>query len=242
MQCCSYYYNSSCQKFCIGAPVLWAEEKIFTIQLFGRISHHLPVRNASSVEKPRGSRRLSLCSQSISSDHQTRSHLCESHCQYPSIIIAPTTLSLACWEALHSQELRHSRVRLQFNMTYRSRGRSLFEVILISLYSQSIPFFVAVDGREIVVALFEEKIKWMLHHLTHIAPIFLSCPKAICFVTFLVGFITVLCIGNYFRAKRAQERQRQRRLAKLASYPEAGAPNSGGSYEAPTAIESGVQA
>ena len=37
-----------------------------------------------------------------------------------------------------------------------------------------------------------------------------------CFVGFLVGFITVLCIGNYFRAKRAQERQRQRRLAKLA--------------------------
>jgi len=32
-----------------------------------------------------------------------------------------------------------------------------------------------------------------------------------------VGFITVLCIGNYFRAKRAQERQRQRRHAKLAS-------------------------
>jgi hypothetical protein len=30
-----------------------------------------------------------------------------------------------------------------------------------------------------------------------------------------VGFITVLCIGNYFRAKRAQERQRQRRMAKL---------------------------
>uniref|UniRef100_A0A6U0GP15 Transmembrane protein n=1 Tax=Helicotheca tamesis TaxID=374047 RepID=A0A6U0GP15_9STRA len=55
-------------------------------------------------------------------------------------------------------------------MTYRSRGRSIFEVIL-----------------------------------------------AVCFVAFLVGFITVLCIGNYFRAKRAQERQRQRRLAKLAS-------------------------
>jgi type II secretory pathway pseudopilin PulG len=34
------------------------------------------------------------------------------------------------------------------------------------------------------------------------------------FTGFLVGFITVLCIGNYFRAKRAQERQRQRRLAK----------------------------
>lgn len=55
-------------------------------------------------------------------------------------------------------------------MTYRSRGRSIFEVIL-----------------------------------------------AVCFVGFLVGFITVLCIGNYFRAKRAQERQRQRRLAKLAN-------------------------
>ena len=40
--------------------------------------------------------------------------------------------------------------------------------------------------------------------------------KAICFTAFLVGFITVLCIGNYFRAKRAQDRQRQRRLAKLA--------------------------
>lgn len=54
-------------------------------------------------------------------------------------------------------------------MTYRSRGRSLFEVIV-----------------------------------------------AVIFVGFLVGFITVLCIGNYFRAKRAQERQRQRRLAKQA--------------------------
>ena len=40
--------------------------------------------------------------------------------------------------------------------------------------------------------------------------------QAICFTAFLVGFITVLCIGNYFRAKRAQDRQRQRRLAKLA--------------------------
>mmetsp|Transcript_13509 Transcript_13509/g.19765 ORF Transcript_13509/g.19765 Transcript_13509/m.19765 type:complete len:95 (-) Transcript_13509:171-455(-) len=53
-------------------------------------------------------------------------------------------------------------------MTYRSRGRSIFEVIV-----------------------------------------------AVCFVGFLVGFITVLCIGNYFRAKRAQERQKQRRVAKI---------------------------
>ena len=67
--------------------------------------------------------------------------------------------------------------------------------------------------------------------------------QAICFVTFLVGFITVLCIGNYFRAKRAQERQRQRRLAKLASYPQEGNNDPpGGSYEAPASIEQGVQA
>jgi hypothetical protein len=40
--------------------------------------------------------------------------------------------------------------------------------------------------------------------------------QAICFVTFLVGFIVVLCVGNFYRAKRAAERQRQRRVAKLA--------------------------
>mmetsp|Transcript_16299 Transcript_16299/g.21440 ORF Transcript_16299/g.21440 Transcript_16299/m.21440 type:complete len:99 (-) Transcript_16299:270-566(-) len=93
-------------------------------------------------------------------------------------------------------------------MTYRSRGRSVFEVVL-----------------------------------------------AICFVTFLVGFITVLCIGNYFRAKRAQERQRQRRLQKVgqeagsahptssrsgyatdSSYPSAAG---GGSYEAPSVARGG---
>ena len=33
---------------------------------------------------------------------------------------------------------------------------------------------------------------------------------------FLTGFVIVLCIGNYFRARRAMERQRQRRLARLA--------------------------
>ena len=72
-----------------------------------------------------------------------------------------------------------------------------------------------------------------------------------------MGFITVLCIGNYFRAKRAQERQRQRRLAKLAggsgnaSVAPGGsvAPsvygNDGGlSYEAPSHVmpNTGVQA
>lgn len=34
---------------------------------------------------------------------------------------------------------------------------------------------------------------------------------------FLIGFVSVLCIGNYFRAKRAMERQKQRRLARLSN-------------------------
>jgi len=75
---------------------------------------------------------------------------------------------------------------------------------------------------------------------------------AVCFVVFLVGFITVLCIGNYFRAKRAQERQRQRRLAKLAASNNAAAAqgmyatdaNYSASYEAPVHVvgTGGVQA
>mmetsp|Transcript_37152 Transcript_37152/g.54655 ORF Transcript_37152/g.54655 Transcript_37152/m.54655 type:complete len:158 (-) Transcript_37152:489-962(-) len=38
---------------------------------------------------------------------------------------------------------------------------------------------------------------------------------AVTFASFLIGFIAVLCIGNYFRAKKAMERQRQRRLERL---------------------------
>ncbi|KAL7439079.1 hypothetical protein ACHAXM_009227 [Skeletonema potamos] len=74
-------------------------------------------------------------------------------------------------------------------MTYQSRGRSMFEVVL-----------------------------------------------AICFVAFLVGFITVLCIGNYFRAKRAQERQKQRREAKQAASTSTPGQLKGSApeYEAPT--------
>ena len=58
----------------------------------------------------------------------------------------------------------------------------------------------------------------------------------------------MLCIGNYFRAKRAQERQRQRRLAKLATYPNQSSQGGGGpshhqhdagSYEAPSHITPG---
>ena len=37
---------------------------------------------------------------------------------------------------------------------------------------------------------------------------------AVVFGGFLTGFIIVLCVGNYYRAKRAMERQRQRRLTK----------------------------
>lgn len=33
---------------------------------------------------------------------------------------------------------------------------------------------------------------------------------------FLIGFVTVLCVGNFFRARRAMDRQKQRRLARLS--------------------------
>ena len=35
-------------------------------------------------------------------------------------------------------------------------------------------------------------------------------------VGFLTGFVAVLCVGNYYRAKRAMERQRERRMARLS--------------------------
>ena len=66
--------------------------------------------------------------------------------------------------------------------------------------------------------------------------------QAIAFVTFLVGFITVLCIGNYFRAKRAQERQRARREAKQAANQYATDHHNIGSYEAPAHHGDGVNA
>lgn len=81
---------------------------------------------------------------------------------------------------------------------------------------------------------------WDLNHVR-------ISTQAICFSAFLVGFITVLCIGNYFRAKRAQERQRQRRLAKLANnggQAEYATDDlfSAGAYEAPGIIPQGVHA
>ena len=39
---------------------------------------------------------------------------------------------------------------------------------------------------------------------------------AVTFVGFLTGFVAVLCIGNYYRAKRAMERQKQKRIARLS--------------------------
>lgn len=35
---------------------------------------------------------------------------------------------------------------------------------------------------------------------------------------FLIGFVAVLCIGNYYRAKKAMERQKQKRLARLSGH------------------------
>jgi hypothetical protein len=40
---------------------------------------------------------------------------------------------------------------------------------------------------------------------------------AVVFIGFLTGFVAVLCIGNFFRAKQAMERQKQRRVARLSS-------------------------
>ena len=42
--------------------------------------------------------------------------------------------------------------------------------------------------------------------------------QAVGLVCFLIGFVAVLCIGNYYRAKRAMERQKQKRLARLSGH------------------------
>ena len=75
-------------------------------------------------------------------------------------------------------------------------------------------------------------------HFNNFPPLSLLL-QAIAFVAFLIGFITVLCIGNYFRAKRAQERQKQRRDAKMASNQSTYATDhhgASGHYEAPSHI------
>ena len=62
---------------------------------------------------------------------------------------------------------------------------------------------------------------------------------AVVFVCFFVGFVTVLCIGNYYRAKKAMERQRQRRLARLAGNAGNGVVGLGGT-ESPKSTISGT--
>ena len=37
-------------------------------------------------------------------------------------------------------------------------------------------------------------------------------------MSFLIGFVAVLCIGNYYRAKQAMERQKHKRLARLSGH------------------------
>lgn len=51
---------------------------------------------------------------------------------------------------------------------------------------------------------------------------------AVVFVGFLTGFVAVLCIGNYYRAKRVMERQRLRRLSR----------QSGGVSDSPRSLHS----
>jgi len=60
---------------------------------------------------------------------------------------------------------------------------------------------------------------------------------AVTFVGFLTGFVLVLCLGNYYRAKRAMDRQRQRRLAKLTGNP-SGIVDSPSSHASGSTLES----
>jgi uncharacterized membrane protein YidH (DUF202 family) len=62
---------------------------------------------------------------------------------------------------------------------------------------------------------------------------------AVVLVCFFVGFVSVLCIGNYYRAKKAMERQRQRRLARLAGNAGNGVIGLGGA-ESPKSTISGA--
>eukprot|EP00934_Nitzschia_sp_Nitz4_P005987 Nitzschia sp. Nitz4//scaffold56_size114212//92655//93210//NITZ4_003965-RA/size114212-augustus-gene-0.87-mRNA-1//-1//CDS//3329554751//5977//frame0 len=38
---------------------------------------------------------------------------------------------------------------------------------------------------------------------------------AVALVCLLLGFVSVLCVGNYYRAKQAMERQKKKRMARL---------------------------
>lgn len=136
-------------------------------------------------------------------------------------------------------------------MTYRARGRSIFEVVVVSdvspgrtkhcLCCHEYNDNVVLSGfnnlclvASLWIAVLYIRLKRKAHSLCYFTIAIKT--QAVAFVVFLVGFITVLCIGNYFRAKRAQERQRQRRMAKLASAGNAqysSDPSYAGSYEAP---------
>lgn len=138
--------------------------------------------------------------------------------------------------------------------------------MMFLLMDACISYFLFLTPQRFSLSLFCGNPRNQTHPLTifTMSQFKISHHQAVCFVGFLVGFITVLCIGNYFRAKRAQERQRQRRLAKLAtSTSNGGATRSshrsndgysqggdttGSGYEAPNhnpanvAINSGVRA
>jgi hypothetical protein len=83
-------------------------------------------------------------------------------------------------------------------MTYNSKGRSTIEVAVVSgtLIGRFPPSH--------FITLFPLNTVDVLSH------------QAVGFVCFLIGFVAVLCLGNYYRAKKAMERQKQRRLARLS--------------------------
>jgi hypothetical protein len=53
--------------------------------------------------------------------------------------------------------------------------------------------------------------------MTHCVLLYVTSiiKQAAVFIGFMVGFVCFLCVGNYKRALRALERQRQRRLSRL---------------------------
>jgi len=125
-------------------------------------------------------------------------------------------------------------------MTYRARGRSIFELVIVSYFSFTNWLYFIYVSKWWCNCIYDGDI---MHLSTWLSSSFTSSScftfnfQALAFTAFLIGFITVLCIGNYFRAKRAQERQKQRRLTKQATqqaqYNNGSQPLPSGSFSSP---------
>lgn len=97
-------------------------------------------------------------------------------------------------------------------MTYQANGRSLAEVLLAVTFAGFLTGMCGVIRHWWITSKCGDS-------LTHIHS---TTP----------GFVTVLCIGNYYRAKRAMERQRRRRLNVPDSPRSSSTVSSGGEQQA----------